>query len=217
MLDSSGAPCHTCGSRNRAVAITGISATASLGSFTASATGMVQPSLPSILLQATVQSIGATPDGDLVVAVGPAWNAIIAELVKDPSLAFKIGWREWEEIIAAGYETAGFDEVILTPRSGDLGRDVIATKRGLLTVRIVDQVKAHGPHNPVNANDVRALLGVLQADQKASKGVVTTTSTFAPEIAKDPLITPFIPTRLELINGDELRRRLAAIASGKKA
>jgi hypothetical protein len=36
---------------------------------------------------------------------------------------------------------AGFEEVILTPRSGDHGRDVIATKKALGTIRVIDQVK----------------------------------------------------------------------------
>jgi len=47
----------------------------------------------------------------------------------------------WEEIIAGAYKKAGFDEVTLTPRSGDLGRDVIAIKKGLGSVRVIDQVK----------------------------------------------------------------------------
>lgn len=56
----------------------------------------------------------------------------------------------------------------------------------------------------MTADDVRALLGVLQADQSATKGVVTTTSDFAPKIQEDKLIKPFIPYRLELINGERL-------------
>jgi len=47
-------------------------------------------------------------------------------------------------------------------------------------------------------------MGVL-ANDGASKGFVTTTSDFAPMIKTDPLITPWIPARLELINGTGLR------------
>jgi restriction system protein len=79
-------------------------------------------------------------------------------------------------------------------------------------VRIIDQVKAYAPGHRVPANDVRALLGVLQADQAASKGLVTTTSDFAPGVHTDPFIAPFIPTRLELVNGPELVKRLADLA-----
>lgn len=154
-------------------------------------------------------------DGNLIISVAPAWDEIIAILEKDPDAAFKIDARKWEEIIAGAYRKAGFDEVILTPRSGDLGRDVIAVKRGYWSIRVIDQVKAHKPGHIVPANDVRALLGVLQADRNATKGIVTTTSDFAPKIATDPFIAPFMPHRLELVNGVELITRLTDIAAGK--
>jgi restriction system protein len=101
--------------------------------------------------------------------------------------------------------------VTLTPRSGDYGRDVIAVKKGLGIVRVIDQVKAYTPPHLVTANDVRALLGVLPGDG-ASKGFLTTTSDFAPGIKKDPFIVPFIPSRLELINGAKLLARLQQLA-----
>src|SRR5437870_4123530 len=65
--------------------------------------------------------------------------------------------------------------------------------------------------NLVPANDVRALLGVLGSDRAATKGLVTTTSDFAPKIVDDPFIAPYIPTRLELVNGRELVRRLSSL------
>jgi restriction system protein len=112
---------------------------------------------------------------------------------------------------AGAYWKAGFDEVTLTPPSGDHGRDVIAVKRGLGTIRIIDQVKAYKPGHLVNADDVRALMGVLQGDG-ASKGFLTTTSDFAPRLREDPLIIPFMPSRLELINGRMLLERLKELA-----
>jgi len=132
-------------------------------------------------------------------------------LAREPALAFQIEARKWEEIIAGAYKTAGFDEVTLTPRSGDLGRDVIAIKRGIGTVRIIDQVKAYKPGHLVTANDVRALLGVLEGD-KASKGFLTTTSDFAPRLLNDILLRPFMPSRLELVNGKALLARLKELA-----
>ena len=60
-------------------------------------------------------------------------------LLKDnPRLAFEIPSYKWEELIAAAFDYAGYDEVILTPRSGDHGRDVIATKNGIGAIRIID-------------------------------------------------------------------------------
>jgi restriction system protein len=108
----------------------------------------------------------------------------------------------------------GFDKVTLIPRSDDYGRDVIAVKWGLGSVLIIDQVKAFRPERFVTANDVRALIGVLQGDG-ASKGFLTTTSDFAPKLKEDPLIIPFIPSRIELINGTTLLKRLTDLAKDK--
>ena len=119
-----------------------------------------------------------------------------------------------EKIITGAWERAGFEEVILTPRSGDLGRDIIAVKRGLGSIRIIDQVKAYKPGHLVTADDVRALLGVLHADV-ASKGFVTTTSDFAPRLRDDILLQPFMPSRLGLVNGEELFARLKELALKK--
>jgi HJR/Mrr/RecB family endonuclease len=51
-----------------------------------------------------------------------------AQCRKTPEFAFKMPWERLEELVAGAYKRAGFEEVTLTPRSGDHGRDVIATK-----------------------------------------------------------------------------------------
>jgi restriction system protein len=76
---------------------------------------------------------------------------------------------------------------------------------------VIDQVKAYKPGLLVDADSVRALVGVLHGDG-ASKGYLTTTSSFAPGIMKDPLIAPFMPSRLELVDGKTLFARLAELA-----
>jgi restriction system protein len=164
-----------------------------------------------LLLQAVVVPGESTNEGKLIEAVAIPWFEIINALKNNPKLAFQIPPRKWEEIIAGAYKKAGFDEVTLTPRSGDLGRDVIAVKKGVGIVRIIDQVKAYKPGHLVTADDVRALLGVLQGD-RASKGFLTTTSDFAPKLREDLLIVPFIPWRLELIDGKMLLKRLQELA-----
>jgi restriction system protein len=170
---------------------------------------------PGILLQATVVDFGhKTPEGQLILCVTLPWFEIIELLKKDPAAAYTIPPRTWEEIIAGAYKRAGFDDVTLTPRSGDYGRDVIAVKRGLGVIRVIDQVKAFRPDRLVSANDVKALMGVLQGDN-ASKGFLTTTSDFAPRLKEDPLIVPFIPSRIELINGPTLFKRLEELAKNQ--
>ena len=117
-----------------------------------------------------------------------------------------------EELIAGAYTRHGWDEVTITPRSGDGGRDIIAVKRGLCTIRIIDQVKAYSPGQEVTANDVRALLGVLSSDPNVTKGYVTTTAQFAPRLLEDNTIRQYVPYRLELKDGAQLRSWLLKVA-----
>ncbi len=147
-------------------------------------------------------------DGDVVKLIDPFYTHLLQALQRDPGIMYQLDPRKWEEIVAAAYDKAGFDEVILTPRSGDLGRDVIAVKHGFGSIKFIEQVKAYHPGHIVKADEVRALLGVLQAEQNASKAVFTTTSSFAPRIESDKLIKPFIPYRLELIDKTKLVQRL---------
>jgi len=165
----------------------------------------------SLLLQTVIVPGAKTSEGQLIEAVTIPWFEMIAHIEKDPASVYQIGPRKWEEIIAGAYKKAGWDEVILTPRSGDYGRDVIATKWGIGSVRVIEQVKAYKPGHLVNADEVRALMGVLHEDT-ASKGFLSTTSDFAPRLREDPLIRPLIPSRLGLINRETLINRLREMA-----
>jgi restriction system protein len=171
--------------------------------------------IADLLLQTIIVPGSKTTEGRLIEAVAVPWFEIIELLKNDPSVAFQIPSDKWEEIIAGAYHNAGFEEVTLTPRSGDYGRDVIAIKKGLGSIRVIDQVKAYKPGHLVPADDVRALMGVLHGDG-ASKGFLTTTSDFAPLLRTDPLIRPFIPSRLELIDGKTLLARLEELARKMK-
>jgi hypothetical protein len=117
------------------------------------------PPRPGLMLQTALTFGGATDEGLIVQAVGPAWRALLTHYIANPQ-ALHDDWRKLEEIVAAAYKDFGY-EVELTPRSGDRGRDVIATKRDIVTVRVFDQVKAYPPGNLVKRHDVDALLGVL--------------------------------------------------------
>jgi len=143
--------------------------------------------------------------GTLVVAQTLVFNALIKEVVRDWNLAFQIPPRKWEEIIAGAFDREGFDEVTLTPSSNDHGRDVIAIKKGIGSIKILSSVKAYNPRLLVGYDDIRALLGVMTGERDTSKGIIVTTSDFPPNVMKDPNIAPFIPTRLELLNGTKLR------------
>jgi len=154
------------------------------------------------------------PDGQIITLVDPFYSYLIGEIEKNHELIYQISWRNWEEIIAAAYDKAGFDPVILTQRSGDYGRDVIAIKKGFGSVKFIDQVKAYKPDHLVEADEVRSLLGVLSGEQDASKAIFTTTSDFAPKIEDDKFIKPFLPYRLELVNKEKLIARLLRQGGG---
>jgi len=174
------------------------------------------PPLPDVLLQAAVVCFGEkVQEGQLIEGVAIPWFEIIRHLDRDPSFLFKIPWRKLEELIAGAYEREGWPEVVLTPPSGDGGRDVIATRPGLGSIRIVDQVKAYSPGHLVTADEVRSMLGVLQQDLNVSKGLVTTTSGFAPRIAEDDRLKAFMPYRLELRGGVDLRNWLIDLTKKK--
>ena len=167
---------------------------------------------PSILLQAVVIPGHKSAEGQLIERVALPWFEIVELLLRSPTTVHAIDWRKWEEIVAGAYARQGF-EVVLTPRSNDKGRDVIATKHGLGSVRFVEQVKAYGPGHLVTADEVRSMLGVLSLEPNISKGLVTTTSAFAPGIMKDPDLARFMPTRLELKSRDDLLAWLASVAA----
>lgn len=163
---------------------------------------------PELLLQTQIIVPGSHVEhGTIVTASTVAWSAIYNAIKKDPAALYEFARnpRAFEEFLAATYDRAGWDEVTLTPRSNDGGRDVIAVKRGFCTIRILDQAKAYSPHHLVTHDDVRAMLGVLQLDSNSSKGVITTTSDFQPKIRTNAEIQRFMPYRLELKNGDDLR------------
>jgi hypothetical protein len=123
-----------------------------------------------LMLQSAVTVGEKTDEGRIIEAVFHPWRQIVTAILHNPRLMHELDWRAWvEEMIAGGYKAAGYDIVILTSRSGDHGRDIIATRDDLGSIRIIDQVKAYKPGHRVPANDVRALLGVLSGDPNVSK------------------------------------------------
>jgi restriction system protein len=171
---------------------------------------------PDVLVQAEIVVFGdRRAEGQVIAGLAVPWFEIIAQLERDPDFLFKIPWRKLEELIAGAYDRAGWPDVVLTPRSGDRGRDVIATRPGVGSIRIVDQVKAYKPGHLVTADEVRSILGVLAVESNVSKGVITTTSRFAPGIEGDSGIGAFVPYRLELKGGDQLRRWLLELITGE--
>jgi restriction system protein len=149
-------------------------------------------------------------EGILLKSTSAVWKEIAEKLGTDWTLAYQISPEIWEEIVAGAFKKSGY-EVVLTPRSGDHGRDVIATRSGVGCVKIIGSVKAYRPDNLVPYDHVRSLIGVMTGERDVSKGIIMTTSDFPPNIEHDPFIAPFLPTRLELMNGQKLQNWLNEI------
>ncbi len=165
-------------------------------------------------IQAILTFGDKTAEGVLVEGVSIVWFEVVEHFRKDPDAIFNYDPRKFEELIAGAYERAGYDEVKLTPRSNDKGRDVIAVKRGIGSVRILDQAKRYRRDRAVSPDEVRALIGVLATDLNASKAVMTTTSTIAPSVYVD--YAQMIPHRLELKPGDVLIPWLQDLAKNRR-
>lgn len=153
---------------------------------------------PQVTMMALLTLGDKTKEGQLVEGVRLPWYTILEIINRDPEEIYQMDPRRFEELIAGAYEKDGYDEVILTPRSGDRGRDIVATKYGVGTIRIFDQVKRYKISRPVTAEEVRALVGVITMASNVSKGIITTTSTFAPNLLDDEDVRRVIPYRLEL-------------------
>jgi restriction system protein len=175
--------------------------------------------LPDLLIEAELLVFGQSLDeGRVVEALSIPWIELCRQILEDERLFFEFAKnpRKFEEFVAGSYKKMGWADVILTPRSNDQGRDIIAVLPGQFSIRILDQCKAYSPNHKVTAEEVRAMLGVLYSDRNASKAIVTTTASFAPGIESDPGLAPFVPHRLQLRSGKSFRDSLRRLYPSDK-
>lgn len=158
-------------------------------------------------LQAIVEKVSRGPEGYGIEVVEPAWNFILEKIARDSAEMHSLNAEQWEQMLAAYYTKEGFN-VVLTPRSGDQGRDLIAELPGRYTVRILEQMKAYRRDRTVSAEEVAGFMHTVNSDRRATHGIITTTAKFAPLILKDARIAPHVGGRLTLVDGTELRAKL---------
>jgi HJR/Mrr/RecB family endonuclease len=110
----------------------------------------------------------------------------------------------FEEFVTGLLQRMGF-RTQMTKASGDGGIDVVAVlDKPVVGGRYLIQCKRYGRENLVGAPTVRDFFGAVNADRKAVKGILITTSGFtdqAKEFAED--------VGLELIDGDALATLIA--------
>jgi hypothetical protein len=161
---------------------------------------------PDILLRTSLLKFGdRTDEGVLVKSATMPWFEIVKQLRRNPTFRFQFtgASRKFEEFLAGSYRQWGWDEVILTPRSADRGRDVIASKTGMNPRRVLEQAKAYSPRRRVKHDEVRAMICTLYLDPRATECGITTTSDFAPTIRSGSEFREVIPSVLKLMNGRE--------------
>lgn len=116
-------------------------------------------------------------------------------IVRDPELMRRFSGRKFEEFVAMLIEELGFEDVVLTPRSGDQGRDVLAVKK-VHGIKILFAFECKRYSEPVGPEIARALLGtIVHGATRANKGVLVTTSRFTPATRKFILTEPSLDGR----------------------
>ena len=137
---------------------------------------------PRIAIRSLIIPGDKTKEGMLINGVSTLWFEILRRIKADPDSIHEIDCWKWEEIVAGAYKQEGWEIVVLTPKRGDKGRDVIAQRQdwGLLRFLLLDQVKSYSPHHLVGPDEIREMAGVLHRERGATKGIITTTSDFTP-------------------------------------
>jgi len=171
--------------------------------------------LPPLLVPIILEIGDPTREGVLVRAVGFGWLEIAGAMLRDPQIMYGVEPYVLEQLVAGGWKRAGADKVILTPRSGDGGVDVYATFAKAGRIRLADQVKRYAPDHRVTLEEVLAMIGVLHVRKNVSKVLITTTSEFAPGIAKDVELQRYVVTQqLELRDRSILLPWIEELAKG---
>lgn len=105
---------------------------------------------------------------------------LIAKILRAPNEIRNLTPRQFEEFIADTLTQLGFTDVILTPRSRDGGKDIVASNRiNGIPLAFYFECKKYAEDNKIQLETLRALLGTMAHDARSvNKGVLVTTSTF---------------------------------------
>lgn len=174
---------------------TSVAAGGVLDPVTLKAAGVVGP-LPSVSVGGVLVTGDRVHDGVLIISVTAGWLEFIRRFNADPKEMYQVDPRLLEEIVAGAIRQEGlFDDVVLTPRSGDFGRDVIATKRGRYPMTLIAEVKRYGPEEVVTAEQVSAFVNHRAVNLRLTNALYTTTCMFAPKLREDPRIAPYLASK----------------------
>lgn len=122
---------------------------------------------------------------------------LLDDVLRDPDAMRALSARDFEGFVATLIEQLGFEDVTLTPRSGDGGRDVLAVKRiHGLSILCAFECKRYAANRPIGPDIARSLLGVIShGETRATTGILVTTSYFTPAANKFILTEPNLDMR----------------------
>jgi len=123
-----------------------------------------------------------SPDDQVLHIADRISRSLILYFREHPDQLKRVDRRLFEEMIAHLFSEFGY-VVELTQRTRDGGRDVIAVRTQIVTVKYLIECKRPDPDGYVGVKPVRELYGVLE-DEGATKGVLVTTTHFSPEALK---------------------------------
>lgn len=105
---------------------------------------------------------------------------VLEAVSREPNLMYQLASREFESLIAQLLERFGFENILLTPKANDGGRDIVATKRiNSIPILFAFECKRYRRSHKVGVETVRALLGTIsRPETQANIGVLVTTSEF---------------------------------------
>lgn len=111
--------------------------------------------------------------------IDDVYEDFYAHFAKQPGDLHRLGWREFEVLIARSLQHQGF-QVELGPGRNDGGVDIRLLQRDPLgDLLTLVQVKRYAPHRKIDALAVQALHGVAEVEQ-AHQSLFVTTSAYQP-------------------------------------
>ena len=118
------------------------------------------------------------PACEVPIQVVDVSSVLVKLLAAEPRQLYSLHPRKFEELIAELLHDMGC-EVQLTPESKDGGRDVLATiDTPLGEILTIVECKRYAEHRKVGAAIVERFLWTVDRRDRASRGIIATTSTF---------------------------------------
>jgi HJR/Mrr/RecB family endonuclease len=114
----------------------------------------------------------------IVIATEDVYNRLQYDLKQDPRIIHSLEAYQFENLVETLLKKQGYD-TILTPRSKDGGKDILAqfkTPDGFNCLCLVE-CKKYSPDRPVGVQWIRALYGIVE-QQNANLGMLVTPSRF---------------------------------------